>query len=99
MIFDCAIYLAVTCIEFALSIAAIKRIKEFKTNQLPAQLRIQTTLLGKCRRYQRFYRMVFSLLHLHGIRAVAASPILPLDGFARGVSVAAVCRERLPSHN
>ncbi|KAH7703184.1 hypothetical protein AAVH_29647 [Aphelenchoides avenae] len=44
--FDCFVYATVTCIEFALSIAAIKRIRTFKVNQLPAQLQIQTKLLA-----------------------------------------------------
>ncbi|KAH7696447.1 hypothetical protein AAVH_36481 [Aphelenchoides avenae] len=47
--FDCFLYASVTFIEFVLSIAAIKRIRMFKANQLPAQLQIQTKLLGKRR--------------------------------------------------
>lgn len=40
-------YLTLTCVEFAVIVGAIKRVRRFKATELPAQRRIQAMLLGK----------------------------------------------------
>ncbi|KAH7697732.1 hypothetical protein AAVH_35183 [Aphelenchoides avenae] len=63
LIFDSVSYSTMTCVEFALSIAAIVRIKRFKTNQLPAKLRIQVKLLAYSI-YMVFVQMLRALFFL-----------------------------------
>ncbi|KAH7697889.1 hypothetical protein AAVH_35024, partial [Aphelenchoides avenae] len=39
-------YLTLTCVEFAVIVGAIKRVRRFKATELPAQRRIQAMLLA-----------------------------------------------------
>lgn len=43
---DCAMYSTLTCVEFALIVGAIMRVRRFKISQLPDQRRVQIKLLG-----------------------------------------------------
>ncbi|KAH7680436.1 hypothetical protein AAVH_41189 [Aphelenchoides avenae] len=43
---DCAMYSTLTCVEFALIVGAIMRVRRFKISQLPDQRRVQIKLLA-----------------------------------------------------